>query len=441
MDDANIILKQAAAYRKSAQYQKAVVLYHPLWNQDPGQFSEWDGWSYAYSLFKLKEYTGALGACRILYPRFKQFEMLRSLYARCIYYTQFKQAKLPPLPVLKKAAQGIYDLSDPKDPYSVTPKAIFDLCREMMAQPDTDWQEIENWLLKMQPDLLDDQAFKMSDPSGKEREIASAMEQWYAMMLRVKAGRNQPRELLALLAETRRRNFRWHYNNDIWFARKEAFAYQQLGQKEKAEKILRRLLLQKKDWFLLFDLAKVVPDKKEALQLLCRAALGKGKNEMKLKLYEAIYTELRNRPEEMPSAVLHLCLIAAIREENNWEVKPSLLEEIRSEGISINEQGSSSRILKQLAPFWERTAGSAERNNQKWEGTIERIFPHGGAGLIKAKEGVYYFTTKGIKGEIKPGQKVVFELTDSFDKKKNKSSKMAIKVSNHFISHELRSTQ
>lgn len=427
MNNKQSIFNQAFQLRKNSEFQKAVELYQPFWNENPNQFNEWDGWSFAYCLSKLNRHQEALEICRRLYLRFKTFEILNSLYAKSIYYTQFTQNPLPALSTLKKAVQAMYDLSPPHHPYSFTPRAIFKLIKLLMSQQQMDWKEIEEWLLKMDPDLLDNRPFQMTDRRGKKIELASPLEEWYANRIKVKAGLNQPEQLLEILQTARKKKIKWHYNNDIWFARKEAFAYQQLGQREKAEAILRKIMLQKKDWFLISDLAKVVPDEKEALQLLCLAALVKGKNEMKLNLYESLYLKLKDKPDQHKIAALHLCLIAAIREENNWEVKPALLEEVKAREVNINEQGSSSLILKELTSFWKKIAGE-DHQKQRLEGTIDYIFPHGAGGFIKAGKDKYYFITQGIKGEIKTGQSVSFELSNSFDKKKNKPSKMAIKV-------------
>lgn len=419
-------LQEAAQYRKIGRFQKAVQLYYPFWNENHDQFGAWDGWSYAYCLFKTKKYEKSLNVCRVLYRKFKTFDMLRSLYARSIYCSQFKRPKLPPLCILKKATLAIYELSDPKDPYSVTPRAIFSLCKEMMAQKKVNWQEIEKWLLKMQPDLLDDQAFKMKDSSGKEREIASAMEQWYAMMLRVKAGTNNAKALLDLLSEARKRKLKWHYNNDIWFSRKEAFAYQQLGNVEKAEQILRRLVSRKKDWFLTFDLAKIVSNEKEKFKLLCIAALAKGKPEMKIKLYESLYDILKKDTSNKRISGLHLCLIVAIREENNWEVNHDLLDKIKASGIEIDKEGSSSALLKKLFYFWKKHSGGQQ---EKRYGVITHILPNGKSGFIESDKQSFYFTTSNIKGLVSKGMKVTFLLRSGYDKKKRRATKIAISVS------------
>ncbi len=157
----NTELQKASQLRKNGDYKQAVSLYDTLWNNQSEQWSDWDGWSYAYSLVKTFKYHEALDICRHFYRKNKNFEILNNLYAQCIYYTQFTGEKQPTLNVLRKAAQAMLDLSPYSSKYSFTPKAIFKLNHALMSQKEINWAEIETWLLKMDPDLLDNQPFKM----------------------------------------------------------------------------------------------------------------------------------------------------------------------------------------------------------------------------------------------------------------------------------------
>lgn len=419
-------LSQAFYYRKQKEYQKAVEIYNPIWQNGASRFTEWDGWSYAFCLKELKRYQEALEICRLLYPRFKNSEFIRNLYAQCIFYSQLKTKHLPDLPIHRKAVTAMVQLSPPNQKYSLSGIAIFHLCKELMKFDPVPWGEIEAWLQKMDPDLLDDRPFQMNLPNGRKSELASPLEEWYSLMIRAKGGLSQPQHLLDLLGAARRRKLKWHYNNDIWFERKEAFALHRLGQKEKAENILRRIIKIKNEWYLLFDLAQIVADKKEALQLMARAALSPGKSEMKLKLFETLYKSLSENQQYTHEANLHLYLTAAIREEKNWPVKPEISEKIQLSEINPIAEGSSSKVISGLTPFWKKLAGVTAP--QRREGTISNILPNKISGFLKSGKDSFFANFKGVKGTPKIGAKVSFDLTDSFDKKKNKPSKMAINI-------------
>src|SRR5690554_466351 len=316
--------QEATEFRRKKQYKAALAIYQPLWEEDPKQFNEWDGWSYAYSLKERQLFNEALEVCRQLYPRFKQSEFIANLYAQCIYYTQFRTQKVPPISVQKKAVNGMIKLSPPHREYSLSGVAIFKLCKNLMNEKPVAWQEIESWLNQMDPDLLSRETFRSKLPNGKTIEYASQQEEWYSMMIRVKAGLQQPEELIELLDEAERKNIKWHYQNDVWMNRKRAFAYHQLGQSEKAEQLLRQVLQKKKEWFLYADLGEVISDPNEKLKIFSRAAVARGKLFMKINLFNKLCDLLANEEDEKDVYRQHLLIQARIRLENGWNMPPEL---------------------------------------------------------------------------------------------------------------------
>ena len=346
------------------------------------------------------------------------------MYKRqAIYYTQFKGKSEPGLPDLKKAASAILKLSPPTREFSFAPIAIFNLVKKIMAGQQFSWAEIETWLLKIDPAFLSDQPFKMTQQNGKTSELASQKEEWYSHMIRVKAGLDQPAELLELLKTARKQNLKWHYNNDIWFARKEAFAHMQLGDLQKAESILRKVTAQKKDWFLLYDMAQVVDNEEEKLKLMIRAVTAPGKIEHKVKLYYSLYQQLIKSDRE--AAILHLKLFTAIRKEKNWGITDQLKIILEQEAVEEKDIGSSALILKEIKPVWDRMN---ESQSERIKGKVASILPNGKAGFVKAGKNSFYFSMGRLEGKIRSGDTISFELTEGFDKKKNKAVKNAVHI-------------
>ena len=422
-------LAQAFALRQQKNYPQALVIYQPLWQQQPNLFDDWAGWSYAYCLKETSQYNAALDVCRQLYARFPAAAMVRQLYAGCIYYTQFDGKQAPAIHVLKKAVQAMYNLSPPQQDYSLTPRAIFKLVKLLANSTPIDWQDIESWLQKLDPDLLNDKPFAMKMPDGKQREFASPVEEWYSAMIKVKAGLNQPQELLILLEAARKRGLKWHYNNNIWFARKEAFAFIQLGQKQKAEKILRTIVAQKKDWFLLSDLAEIVNDPEEAMQLMSSAALASGPLELKVKLFHNLYLRIKDDASKTEATKKHLLLIARIRLEQGWPFTPALEAALQNNSVDLNGVNSAMEAYSQLKPFWRK---AASQEQPVYTGIIEKILEGNQSGFVKATGGKrYYFLMRDVNQSISKaiaGVGVSFELQDGFDKKKQQATKNAVRL-------------
>lgn len=419
----NQLLKEAFQLRKNQKFEKAVELYKPLWSDNPDSFSDWDGWSFGFCLSKLGLHTESLEVCRKLYKKYSDKEFLNSLYAKSIYYTQFKNSKESSVENLRKAATAILKLSPPNQTYSYSAIAVFGLTKVLMTQMNINWSEIENWLLKLEPDLLNDNVFITTDKKGKKIELASAKEEWYSLMIRAKAGLDQPQELLKYLEIARKQNLKWHYSNDIWFKRKEAFACLSIGEREKAEKILRKITAQKKDWFLLFDLSKAVKDENERIQLMCEAALSPGKTEHKINLFYSFFELLKNTDQKI--AKTNLELVVAIRKENNWLIPDNLKKDKAECQLTSEEIRNSSTILNELKAFWQSLSNEKQT---KFEGIVSNILENGKSAFVKEGKNTYYFNMGKWYGKLKTGDKISFDLTDGFDKKKNRSTKIAINI-------------
>lgn len=413
-------LKQAFSLRQNQDWQQALKIYEPLWESHSQNFDEWSGWSFAFCYSKSNQHHKALKICQQLYPRFKRSEILNSLYAKSIYYTQFIEQKQSDKILLKKATDAIYRLAPPVNPYSYAPRAIFKYCKILMDQMKINWEEIETYLKKLDPDLLDNQSFRLKNKKGKMVELASPREEWYSLMIRTQGGLNQPEEMLATLESARKQNIKWHYNNDIWFSRKEAFALYSLGEKERAIKILRRILLQKQSWFLYYDLAEMLPESREKLEMYCQAALASGKLPHKLKLYSSFGEYLTSKDKD--TAELHYILEVLIRDANNWQVQQEKQKYLK---LSKEKNLDLKSVLSKLKTFWKN---HLPEKNKPQEGIIEFVFPHQKSGFLKTGNKKIFFLAGKLEGQLNTGISVSYILKDSFDKKRNKTSKMAVSL-------------
>lgn len=425
----NLSLQQATEFRRKKQYKAALSIYQPLWEENSLQFNEWDGWSYAYSLKEMELYGEALEVCRKLYPRFKHSEFICNLYAQCIYYTQIGVSQPPSLSTQRKAVKGMIRLSPPHREYSLSGVAIFKLCKNLMNEKPVQWQEIESWLNLMDPDLLSNETFRSRLPNGKTIEYASQQEEWYSMMIRVKAGLEEPKQLIELLDEAERKNIKWHYQNDIWMKRKRAFAYHQLGQSEKAEKLLGQVLQRKKEWFLYADLGEVLVDRKEKLKMFSKAAIKRGKLSMKINLFKRISDLLQEEESEKENYKKHLLLRARIRLENGWNIPNDLEKQLVKEEVDIGSVNNATEVYNQLYPYWEKLVEAGEDRQQ---GKVHYLHNNGKSGMITgANQNEYFFGMREIEGDknkVEPGVKVSFKVTPGFDRKKNRASEMATNI-------------
>lgn len=424
------LFQQASDYRRLKKYKACVQILRPLWDEDPMSFDEWNTWDYAYSLKELQQYEEALDICRLAYPRFSESRFISNLYAQCIFYTQFRTSQdKKDINILRKALDGMYKLSPPYEPYSFTSIASFRYCKELMKLNPIPWGEIESVLLRMEPELLNKDTFKIKQPNGRTTELASQYEEWYSMMIRVKAGRSDVQELLKIIEEAKSKNIKWHYNNDIWIKRKEAFAYHQLGQSEKAEQLLLEILRFKKDWFLYSDLGDVQTDPKQKLKSWSKAALQRGKLEMKINLFGKIANLIEIDSSLKAIYQSHLILMLRIYLENGWNIPAKLEEKLNHHAVDISAVNNAKEAYARLKTYWQENVGE-EKHKKK--GGIAYLHNNGKSGIIKGDDGIdYFFSLRNYRGDVKDlqvGHRFSFSYKKSFDRKKNKDSWMAYEL-------------
>jgi hypothetical protein len=424
------LIQKAFELRKNQQIREALAIYNDLWNLDPDIFGEWDGWSYGVCLSKNGQHREALDICRFFYRRNKESPFINHLYARNIYYSQFVVTPLPPLPVLRKATRAMLLLSPPDQEHSLTVRAIFRLVRTLTSGQVIDWKEIGDWLQLLDPDQLSDQPFEFRNERGKVMEFASPLEEWYSAMIKVKAGLGDPEGLLDLVEAARNRQLKWHYNNDIWFARKEAFALLSLGRREEGEKILRDIVRQKQDWFLIADLAGALDSPAEALRLRCQAAMmPTGDLSLKVRLFHQIYQAVAGHDDQKSQCRDLLELIAGLRREKGWEIPLDLQAVLSDQEIDPAALPPARKIFSRLLPFFRKMMYLGRKTRT---GAITAVREKPRHGHITGEDGHHYFFR--FQEALMParliheGRKVRFETEPGFDKKRQITTQTAVRI-------------
>lgn len=420
---------KAKELRDQKQYGQALPLYQQCWQGYPNERTAWDGWGYAYCLNKEKRYPEALDICREVYKLDAAFGPIKSQYAWAIYYTEIKVDKVDNAGKFLKAAQAILDLSTQADQYGPYTRVVFEVAKHF-KQPYHP-EQILQWLEKLDPAQLRDDTFAFADSGGKQREMASDKEQYYALKAKALLHTGQYQACIKTCDAALQLFKEFHYDNDIWFKKHIAGATFKLGDSAKALEILKALLLRRKEWFIEQDIAEIygeMGDDKQALAYAVDAALNFGDMQMKLGVYQFM-AELLQKQGKTEPAKKHIELICKIRTEREWKIDNNLSNLIATYRISPGDLPSSQSIFQELKKIWETMKFE---NREKLKGQIKTILPDGKAGFIETQSGQsYYFKTaafKGSRAKLSPGLAVTFYLEDSFDHKKDRMSKVAVNV-------------
>jgi cold shock CspA family protein len=431
------LLQQAFQLRKEKKPEAAIAVYEPIWHNEPKAFGAWEGWSYGQCLRELRRYTDALEVCRTLYRRQIKNDMLDQLYAWCIYYTQLAGDQQPANYALyKKAVEAILQLSPPANPYSPAVRSVFKIIKYLGGQININWPEMERWLNLLDVGRLTQDTYTVDIP-GKRKpvEMAGDMEEWYSWKSKCLIQQQKWEECIQLCDAAAGNISKWHYSNDIWFSRRKAACLAKLGHRAEAEIILRQLLQRRREWFMLADLGELCQSRAEALQLYAEAALAYGEPEKKLRLYQLMAAEYLLQ-QNTGMAQKHLLLILALRRQNNWPIPVDIAGMLQQAGGVPEPLPGTQHLLSSLQNEWKAKTGGDNKppaKEKRYTGVIEKLLPNGAAGFIKPDAGgdSIYFLFKNYRGDtglLKPGKKVSFETTESYDTRRQKASKAAVRI-------------
>lgn len=425
-------MQQAENLRKEGNFQAALEVYAMHWTVASVFATEWDFWGYAQCLLKLKRYADALDFCRKAYPRFPQFGALNNCYAWAIYYQVLQNGEKVSEDDFFKAAKGIVRLCKTEDAYSPFVLAVFKVLERLTAKKSFAADKVLAWCALLNPANLDDTTFVFTDAKGKNVEMASKRERFFAWQTKalLLAGKNE--DCIAAVHQAFELVSKFHYGNECWLRRNEALAVAALGENKVAIRLLSSIWAKRKEWFLAWDMAKIAFEKADstlAWEWCVKAVALPGDAVLRVGLYKLMGDVLMQKGD-VKTALQHYELVELIREENNW-AKDSFVTTILLENkVTTGLKGSSLAVLDALKGFWKEAITSQSPN---YQGVVSSMLAHGKAGFVKAVDGKsYYFQLRDVKakdrGQIIVGSEVCFSLVEGFDKAKNKAVWNAVQI-------------
>ncbi len=220
------------------------------------------------------------------------------------------------------------------------------------------------------------------------------------------------------------------HDNRIWIMRRLALSLHRLQESAAAYSILKQVATQKQDWYILFELAQIASalhEHEDALRYAAQAAIARGELEMKIHLWDFLFSALKSQ-KAFSEAVKCLSLAAALRFQHGWKIDAALFKELSALNLDPPSLPPAQHLYMELLPWLQDQA--IDKNSLK-EGTIQNILPHGKAGFIRSGSSSYYFKTSACRfpqSELNPGLRVRFCLQKSFDPKKQMDSEIAMAI-------------
>ena len=320
--------------------------------------------------------------------------------------------------------------------YSVLSNLFNTVLKTEKKKLNANWKFISEFCDKIDPESLKMECRTIDvirKGETKPMELASDKENWFAYKSKalMKMGHFQECYDVSKLALESFEKF--HYSNDIWFARRIALSKKNLGNSEEAIKELQQILKKKKEWFIQKELAELYKEKgknDKAFELAIDAINNFGDIEFKIDLLYLLGELLKTRGEN-ELAFKHYILSLLIRQSEEWKVPEKLINEINNfykEKIPLDKLPS---IKSELKRYWNSFKLQPEKSsdpNQKLWGKIDKILHNdekGTDGFIRydSKKSVYFRVNvdDALNSKMSLGLEVEFKIIPASANKKEKA--------------------
>lgn len=314
------------------------------------------------------------------------------------------------------------------------PKNFSYLLKKFKDKPSVNWTVVNKFCDLVSVDSLDTECrTKEVERKGEKKpmEFASSKEDWFAFKTKALFETQQYQECFDLSKVALESFQKFHYSNDVWFARRIALSKKHLGNSADALNELLLILRRKKEWFIQNEVAQIYKengDNEKAFKFAISAINNFGDLEYKVGLLELI-AELLDLKGEKELSFKHYSLSKLLRLREEWNVPDSVslaLSQFSFEPITIDKLRDLKGELKKYWSDFNPEQNTPQQNTkQKQTGKIDRILhnnENGADGFIKydGNKSVYFRvnTREEIIKKIAIGLEVEFKiLPATVDKK------------------------
>lgn len=274
----------------------------------------------------------------------------------------------------------------------------------------------------------------------KDLELSSPREEWYAMYSKALFQLNHYQQCFQVSKEALSSFDKFHYNYDVWLARRIAHCKKELGNLDDAILEIQKILKKKNDWFIYKELAEMLLLKGDFEKAYHFAVLGLnayGDIEFKVDLIVLMAKILHGKGEMMIS-YQHYKLAEFIRDENHWSKDENVVQNLKSfNGMPVYSSSDKPSLLRTLKLYWKNNESKNEHSKKQFhKGTIKKFLnptEKGKQGFISKDDGgnIFFFVYLQDKlyNDLHVGTKVEFISVP--DKKGKGDQAKIIKINNN----------
>ncbi|MFV0555301.1 MAG: tetratricopeptide repeat protein [Mangrovibacterium sp.] len=292
------------------------------------------------------------------------------------------------------------------------------------------WAAVSQFCDLVSPESLDTECRSIEvERKGvkKPMELASDKEDWYAYKTKALFETQQYQACFEVSKQALEVFEKFHYSNDIWFARRIALSKGKLGNSTDTLNELLKILRKKKEWFIQNEVAQIYQENGEfdkAFKYAIDAINNFGDLAYKVGLIVLI-AEILEQKQEKELAFKHYMLSKLLRQHEEWKVPQTLEHALLNLGFAQIPLEQLPQLTRELKKYWTSFKTDTPRktganNQQQQTGKIIKILHNdekGTDGFIKYDQNTtIYFAIKStdeLCKTIRSGMEVTFKVRPS----------------------------
>lgn len=321
--------------------------------------------------------------------------------------------------------------------YSVVSNLFNSVLKAEKKKANASWKFVSDFCDLISPDYLslDCRTIEVERKGQKKpMEMASDRENWFAYKSKalMKLGKYQE---CYEISKTALDSFeKFHYSNDVWFARRIALSKKNLGNPADAIEELQQILRRKREWFIqkeLADLCREGGDLERSFDYAIAAINNFGDLEYKVDLL-FLLGDLLSERNENDLAFKHFSLSRLLRVNSGWKIPEKLsliLSQFKQEPIPSDK---CQELKNELMKYWKSFLPK-DTENRSGTGIIKGILhdnEQGMDGFIDCDHGgSVYFSVNSHdvnKNVYRIGTKVKFIILPAIEGKKDRATKLKL---------------
>ena len=323
--------------------------------------------------------------------------------------------------------------------YSVVldPSNFSYLLKKFKDKPSVNWIVVNKFCDLVSVDSLNTECRTIEvERKGvkKPMELASNKEDWYAVKTKALFETQQYQDCFNLSKKALESFDKFHYSNEIWFARRIALSKKNLGNSTEALNELLLILRRKKEWFIQNEAAQIYKENGEndkAFDFAISAINNFGDLEYKVGLIVLI-AELLELKEEKELSFKHYTLSKLLRINEGWNVPNGVISALSNfsfEQIPIEKLPD---LTKELKKYWNsykvQEATIKQASSKLQTGKISRILNNDERGIdgfisYDVNKSIYFRLSaeSEIKNLLKVGVDLEFKIIPANESKKDRA--------------------